>query len=111
MTVQISFNTREGITIIGLSGRFVGKEAEDFIKQVDDYFSEQQDVKLVIDLSRLEYIGSQGASAFMVLSDKYQLKIASPLSTVQNTLNLLKLDSVLGMYDTVDKAIDAFKKG
>lgn len=109
MSIQTSFITDQGIIIIKLSGRFVGKEAEDFIREVDNYVSGKENTKLIVDLSQLEYIGSQGASALVVLSEKYRAKITGLSNLVQSTLNLLKMDNILEIYDTLDNAINSFK--
>jgi anti-anti-sigma factor len=109
MNVHLSFDKQENIIILKLSGRFLGKEGEDVIKEIDDYLEGQTDIKLVIDLGKLEYIGSQGAATLIMLSEKYPIKIAAAGQLVKNTLILLKINSIVEIYDTVEQAINSFK--
>ncbi|MBI4835116.1 MAG: STAS domain-containing protein [Planctomycetes bacterium] len=110
MNVQVTFTKKGDINIIELSGRFVGKEAEDVIKEVTNRLNTKDKAKVIIDLTNLEYIGSQGASALMFLSEKYSLRVVSPQSIVLNTLTLLKLEQIIGIFATVDKAVEDLKK-
>ena len=110
MNVHLSFNKREEFVILELSGRFLGKEGEDVIGEIDKYLEGYKDVKLVVDLSKLEYIGSQGVATLVMLSEKYPIKIAAPVQLVKNTFTLLKINSVLEIYDTVEQTINSFKK-
>jgi anti-anti-sigma factor len=108
MNVQIAFAKKSDINIIEFSGRFVGKEAEDVIKEIINHLNIKEKPRVIIDLTNLEYIGSQGASALMFLSEKYDLRVVSPQSIVLNTLTLLKLEQIIGIFATVDKAVDSF---
>lgn len=109
MSVSLSFSKQKNINIINFSGRFTGKESADVIKEIESHFNEEQkDIKAIVDLSNLDYIGSQGASALILLFDKYRTKIVSPPSVVRNTLTLLKIDSILEMYESLEETIDSF---
>lgn len=110
MNVQISFSKRDDITIMELSGRFIGKEAEEVVKEANNYVGDQPDAKIIVDLTKLEYIGSQGASALVLLSQKYRIKAVTPPSFVRDALTLLNLQSLMELFDSLDKAIGSFKK-
>jgi len=109
MTISVSFQAVKGITNLSLAGRLLGnEELEMVVKEVEDNFAGQENVKLIIDLSRVEYTGSQGISMLVALSRKYRIKLAAPQPSVRNTLNLLNINKILEIYETLDEAIKGF---
>jgi anti-anti-sigma factor len=110
MNVQTVFKKNGDVYILELIGRFVGKEGEDILKEADNYLLGKDDVKLVVNLSKLEYIGSQGAATLVMLSGKYNVKIAEPVALVKETFDMFRLDAVLEIYGTLKEAIDSFNK-
>lgn len=110
MNVQLFFYKREDIVILELSGRFLGRDGESVIKDINEYLKGQENVQLVVDLTKLEYIGSQGVATLVLLSKQYPIKIAAPVQLVRNTLILLRVENVVEICDTIDQAINSFKK-
>lgn len=112
MPVKTTFATQShaggNIVIAALSGRFAGKEAEEFIKEVDTYIETAHTSRLIIDLDALEYIGSQGASALMALSTRYQVKITNVSPLIQNVFDILQLNQLFEIYLTKDEALKKF---
>ena len=122
MPVQTIFSRQSkpggNIVIISLSGRFVGKESEDFIKEVDGYMAAVQTNqpddgtglagRLIIDLANLEYISSRGAGALFTLTSNYQVKIVNISPLIRNTFSLLQLDQLFEIYSSREEALKTY---
>jgi ABC-type transporter Mla MlaB component len=121
MSIPISFRRDKEITILELSGRLFGAELEEVDKEVENYLTGQKNVpsvnsgvsppnpKLIVDLSRVEHIGSRGIAMLLTFAKKYQVKLAAPRALVRNALNLLGINCILEIYETVDEAIKRFR--
>lgn len=106
MSFEFEVKPQEEQIVIHLKGRFLGKEAEDFLKEIENNLAQFQDKHLVIDLANLEYIGSQGVGSLTWLSTKYKVSLAAAGPKIQETLRVLKLQQVFKIYPTVKEALD-----
>jgi anti-anti-sigma factor len=105
--VGFGFNIarQKNYNVLYLKGRFIGKEAEDFLAEVEKTLAQSLTQQLVIDLSGLEYIGSQGIAALTGLSTKYQIILAGASPKVKGILDMLKLDQIFKVYPTLQTAL------
>lgn len=70
--------------------------------------------RFVLDLSRLEYVGSLGLRALLVLSSRLRpsggvVALAAASARVEQVLDVTRLNAILRRYPTVDDAIDAVR--
>jgi len=112
MPIKIAFSRQRPpggeVVIVTLSGRFASKETEEFIKETDSYMEETQTNRLILDLGRLEYAGSQAAAALVQLAARYQVKIADVPPAIQSVFSILGLDQLFEIYPNVEAALTKF---
>lgn len=70
--------------------------------------------QFVLDLSRLEYVGSLGLRVFMTLNNKLRatggaVVLAAVSAPVQQILDLTRVNVLLRRYPTVGEAVDAVR--
>lgn len=106
MSFEFEVESQKEQIVIHLNGRFLGKEAEDFLKEIENNLAQFQDKYLVIDLANLEYIGSQGVASLTWLSTQYKVSLAAAGPKIKETLRMLKLEQVFKIYSTVEEALD-----
>jgi len=120
MSILISFRRDKEITILELSGRLLGDELEEIDTEVENYLTGQKNVpaeagfrrirdKLIVDLSWVEYIGCRGIAMLLTFDKKHQVKLAAPQLLVRQSLNLLGINSILEIYETLDEAIKSYR--
>jgi len=96
--------------VIRLSGRVAGEASIDLYRQVKTLLEKYQDLNLILDFKKLEFIDSSGLG-FLVAVNSTLLKQGRKLtlSTVpENLMGLLKitnLDRVLKIAPSVEKAL------
>lgn len=96
-----------GIWLVRPIGKMTGKEVPAFQETLRTALPESGG-KVVVDLSKAEYIGSQGFSLFVFLAEQHQVKLAGATRFIRDTFRVLRLDSILLFYDTVDLALLSF---
>lgn len=106
MSLEFTVEQQKECTVVHLKGRFIGKEVEDFLKEIETQLTQTQVKQLVIDLAGLDYIGSQGVASLTWLSTKYPVALAAASSKIGETLRMLKLEQVFKVYTTVQEAVD-----
>ncbi|MCK5579372.1 MAG: STAS domain-containing protein [Planctomycetes bacterium] len=107
MNLTLDFAQQDKVYVIKLHGRFIGKESTDFQNQISENIG-SDGKNVVIDLGELHYIGSQGASALVALTVKHKVKLANLSKQIKNTFDLLKLEEIFEIFDTVDAAVTSF---
>ena len=105
MSFTFEVKAQDNQIIIHLKGRFIGKEAEDFLKEIEKNLDQFQGKYLVVDLAGLEYVGSQGVASLTWLSTKYQVSLAAASPKIKETLRMLKLDQIFKIYANVADAL------
>ncbi len=109
--LTITETTRKGATVLSLKGYLDGHTYIEFERRLDKALADGT-YRLVIDLAELSYIASAGVGAF--ISGQHQLRkaggslqLAKPNDSVREIFNLLGLESLFIVHDTVDAAIAA----
>ncbi len=102
------------VVIIELKGEIMGgKDTEKFRKLIYETIEEDQ-VKLVIDLSNASWMNSSGLGMLIsglttVRSSGGDLRLANMTERVRRPLEITKLESVFLSYDSLENAINSFK--
>jgi len=111
--LKTSYKIKDDVTIVSFSGDLdmnsIGK-AYDMLSEIMDMGY----VKVVYDLAELEFIDSTGLGFFTGSLKKLKekngdLKIASPSSYLKRIFSLIHMDYFIGIFETVDKAIEKYK--
>ena len=108
MKVKLNITQQNEVFIVSLQGRFGGQDANEFLQEVEKVVGPDKKMKLVVELSQLEYIGSRGSSALVGLTTNYQVKFAAVSDNIKNIFEMLRLNQVFDIYPSVDKAIKSF---
>lgn len=77
--------------------------------------TEQNDTKVLIDLSRVSRIDSAGLGMLIncyshAIRNRGMLKLLKPSAPVQNLLRLTRIDSVIEMYEDETRAVESFQR-
>jgi anti-sigma B factor antagonist len=114
--VKLSLETRNRgeVIIVRCQGRIVYRDEAATLARVAGEVL-QQGRKLVLDLSGVNSIDSAGIGELALLQSWAQggngnLKLAGASPLVGELLELTNLDSVMGVYPSVDAAIESFRE-
>ena len=116
MTAKVELDHRDSIGIARLSGDVDIVEANTLRKQLLGAV-QNQDLGLVIDLSKASYIDSVGVSLLFELAERLtdrQLRFAVVMpdgGIVQRVLTIVHLDSVAEVHPGLDEAVTALRSG
>ncbi len=85
------------------------------IKEVLFDIIEKGNRKLIMDMSKVEYIDSSGLGVLVSVLKKVKvsegkLVLISPKSSVKQILSLTNLDKVFNIQDTLENAVDAVRR-
>ncbi len=110
MSLQIDTKRIEpGITLVELSGKIsLGRESQRIETLVQDLLR-QDEKKIVLDISHVDHLDSTGigvlAYCFGTLNRSGgEMRIAGAQGKVLHLLQITKLDNVLPLYSSVEKA-------
>lgn len=115
MQLKIDTHTTEGITILECSGRIVfGDETAALREQVKNLVAAGKK-QIVIDLGAISYIDSGGLGTLVEVNTTARhvgasVKLANLTRRVGDLLQVTKLLTVFDVYDSEEKAIQAFRK-
>lgn len=113
--MNIELSEKNGVKIIALSGKIMGTtEDKKFIEIIYDY-AEQGHTKIVLDLSGVEWINSQGLGlclrALTTLRKRNgDMKLANLSKNSRSLMERCRLLNVINHYKTIDKAVASFDK-
>jgi anti-sigma B factor antagonist len=115
--VQLRLSTRtvDGITVVDCDGRLVfGEESANLRDTVKSLLS--QNNQLVLNLGGINYIDSGGLGTLVALyttarSAGGAIKLAALTQRVGDLLQVTKLLTVFEVYDSVEEAVQSFRKG
>ncbi len=116
MTAKVELDHRDSIGIARLSGDVDIVEANTLRKQLLGAV-QNQDLGLVVDLSKASYIDSVGVSLLFELAERLtdrQLRFAVVMpdgGIVQRVLTIVHLDSVAEVHPGLDEAVAALRSG
>jgi anti-anti-sigma factor len=103
---------RNDVTVITMDDRFddaVGRTLKGMVQNM----SEQTTIKLVIDLSKTNFIDSTANGALVyswrsVKKNNGDMKIAGPSSHLKSLFRLTRLNTVVEIFDDVEAALKSF---
>lgn len=105
--------SREGsVAMIGLLGEIDLSNVAEVRREIFG-FIENSDVSAIVDLSGLAFIDSAGLGMLFELADvlderrQHLLLVSPPGSQPRRTVDVVGLDSRLGIFDSVHQAIEA----
>jgi len=102
------------VTVLYLKGELTVDDVPEAKAEFDRLLAEKR-VKLVLELSEVEYIGSSGLSALLLLSQQAregggELKIAAPRPLTKEAMSFFGLLPVVRIYADVAAAKASFGK-
>ncbi len=103
---------QNAITFISVRGFLDAHTFEEMERTINDLF-EQRSHKLVVDLSRLDYISSAGAGVFIgaigtAQENEGNIILIKPSANVKEVFDLLGLSQIFSFADTVEEAVRCF---
>lgn len=113
MKVRITSRTVEGITVVDCTGRLVGEEEADALRDhVKNVFTENRQV--VLNMEFLDHVDSAGLGAMTGLCSTARkagsdLRLAAPGKRLLDLLRITKLLTVFTVHTTVDEAVRAMR--
>jgi anti-sigma B factor antagonist len=101
-----------GVIFLAVSGFLDAHTFEELEKTIGEYF-EQNIYRLIVDLSKLDYISSAGAGVFIGAIGTAQendgnIIIVSPSPNVKEVFDLLGLSQIFSFAETRDAALQEF---
>jgi anti-sigma B factor antagonist len=112
--LKLSLRTVDGITIVDCSGRIVfGEESADLRDTVRMVITHSK--RIILNLAGVNYIDSGGLGTLVALyaTAHYaggSIKLANLTPRVDDVLQVTKLVTVFEVYDSEEKAVQAFQK-
>jgi len=112
--MELNATRHNDIVVLAPQGRIDHLNAEAFGKAVAPYVEQCHlgGVRLLFDLSKLEYISSAGLRVLMLASKRAvpaggKIGVAAATPTVREILEISRFDLVFPVFDTVIKAVAA----
>ena len=112
--MKLQDRIENGVVILEPSGKIMGGPDASLLKdKLLDYIEKDQK-KIVIDLSRVDWMNSTGLgiliSGYSTLRNhEGQLKLANVTDKIHSLLVITKLVTVFDSYDSLDEAIGSFE--
>lgn len=95
---------RSGEALIAtVSGKFIADDAYILLKRIEDEVEGPRS-HLILDIRKLEYIGSQGVSAVIKLALSHHLRLVGLTPNVKRTLEALGMVKMLRFFTTLEGA-------
>ena len=112
--MKLSDRVMEGVSIIEPSGKIMGGPDATMLHERIHEFVENGVKKVVIDLSKVDWINSTGLgiliSGLTTLRDNGgELKLANVTEKIHSLLTITKLVTVFESHDSVESAVASFK--
>ena len=103
-----------GIGLVEPKGNLVGGDETVEIRQAVAGFIDRGDQKLIVDLSKVNYINSTAIGVLVSAHTSYarkgwQIKLCGLNANINNVFVITKLTLVFDVYDTREEAIKSFK--
>jgi anti-sigma B factor antagonist len=103
---------RNGVTILSTDFRLDETNAQK-LKNLVMELARVSGLKLIIDIEKTGLINSSGCGALLaskkvVLANHGDMKIARPTSAVKKFFELVRLNKVLEIHDSLESAMDSF---
>lgn len=113
MDLEISERLSDGVLVLELSGSVTMGEAAHQLRARLKETLGNGNTQLVLDLSKLSYIDSEGLGALVAGYTTARnlggnMKLANPTGQFRGQLNMTRLVTVFDVYDTVEEAVKSF---
>jgi anti-sigma B factor antagonist len=113
MSLNITQNVVEGVTILALSGRIVLGEESNALREKLKSLSAGGTTKIVLNMSEIDYIDSSGLGTLVAahLSAKTagaSVRLCNLGNKFNEVMQLTKLITVFDVYDTEAAAVSSF---
>lgn len=104
---------QNGVVLITVKGFLDAYTYEEFEKTINELFEENQ-YRIVVDLSELQYISSAGAGVFIgaigtAQENNGNIVILRPTPNVREVFELLGLSQIFTFKETREEAVNAFR--
>jgi anti-sigma B factor antagonist len=115
MQLKLTVRTKDDIVVVDCAGRIVfGEESADLRDTVKMVITQSK--RIILNLSGVSYIDSGGLGTLVALyttarNSGGSIKLANLTPRVDDLLQVTKLVTVFDVYDSEEKAIEAFHKG
>jgi phosphoserine phosphatase RsbU/P len=116
-SMDISHYKQDGIVVITLEGdNLDARETPDFKKKITELIEKERTHHVVLDLSNLNFIDSTGLGGFLSLlrlldGESGDLKLANMTTQVKTIFDLVCMNKIFEIHDSVDDAVKAFATG
>ena len=114
LKLSVEARNQGDVIIVRCHGRIVYRDEAAALSRIVDELL-HRGTRLILDLSGVSSMDSAGIGELVLMRTWAQqrnavLKCASPSPVVRTLLDLTNLDSVLDVYDTVDRALESFRE-
>ena len=112
MSLEIQESSREEITVLALKGRLAVGESSVVREKIQE-LSAAGKIKIVLDLSGVDYIDSTGLGALVICYTSLKkmngaLKLVNPNKRNVELLLLTKLHTIFEVFNEVQEAVNSF---
>ena len=113
MKVRLNSRTLEGIAVVDCSGRLVGEEEADALRDhVKKELAENR--RVVLNMENIDHVDSAGLGAMTGLCTSARkagadLRVAAPGKRLMDLMRITKLVTVFQVYPTVEEAVQAMR--
>lgn len=109
--IEIDIEDHDSATVVSLGGNITELEADELSHTLDELF-EDGNYNLVLDLGNVDFMSSTGLGQIMRAYRIAQqnggfIRIAQVQPLVADVFRVTKLDKLLGIYDSVEEALEA----
>ncbi len=107
--LDVDVERRNGVAIVRLHGS-AGVESADRLQEALDALAKEQFPLTILDLGHVEHIGSAGLAriVFGHLRNRHhrgEVRLAAPNATIRDVLEKTRLNALMGVYPTVEEAM------
>jgi anti-sigma B factor antagonist len=112
--MKLSHQEINGVIVLEPKGKIMGGPDATMLHDMLHDFIDQSKKKVVIDLSKVEWMNSTGLGILIsglttLRNNGGELKLACVTEKIESLLTITKLITVFENYDTVDDAVKSFK--
>ena len=113
--MNYSVSEQDDIIIISLTGKIMGGPEATEINEKFNQLIDDKNLKVVIDLSEVEWMNSSGLGILIGAVSLYknndgQLRILNVSDRIQNLLKITKLAGIFETSNSLEEAVSSFKK-
>lgn len=112
--LELTTQSQNDITIVSLKG-FIDAFSSQKFEESFDQLMQKNNYKLVVDLSKVDYMSSVGAGIFIAVhcvaaENKGIIILVNPKAKVREIFEMLGMSKMLSFTDSIDNAIKLIEK-